>query len=117
MALVSKTAGWLPITILGLAASPFGGVKQQIPGGVKQQIPGGVKLQIREGRPVVDGIYVNGHGPFLFLIDTGTNVNLIETRLAKSIGMNAAFHVDFASSAGKVLLPGSDGNEVQLLTR
>jgi hypothetical protein len=99
MALASKTAGWLQIAILGLAAGP---------------LFGGVKLQIREGRPIADGIYVNGHGPYVFLIDTGTNVNLIETRLAKSIGMNAAFQVDFASSVGKSLLQGSDGNEVQL---
>jgi hypothetical protein len=98
MALASKRAGWLQIAILGLAAGP---------------LFGGVKLQIREGRPTADGIYVNGHGPYVFLIDTGTNVNLIETRLAKSIGMNAAFRVDFASSVGTALLQGSDGNEVQ----
>lgn len=64
MALASKTAGWLPIVIcsLSVAAGP---------------LYAGVKLQIREGRPIVDGIYVNGHGPYLFLIDTGTNVNLM----------------------------------------
>src|ERR1700689_1773427 len=101
MTLAPKTAGWLPIAIfsLGIAAGP---------------LFGGVKLQIREGRPIVDGIYVNGHGPYLFLLDTGTNVNLIETHLAKSIGMNAAYQVDFGSAAGKTLLPGSDGNEVEL---
>ncbi len=101
MTLASKTAGWLPIAIclLSMAAAP---------------LLGRVKQQIREGRPIVDGIYVNGHGPYLFLIDTGTNVNLIETRLAKSIGMNSAFQVDFASSVGKTLLQGSDGNEVQV---
>ena len=101
MALASKTAGWLLIAIssISVAAAP---------------LFGGVKLQIREGRPIVDGNYVNGHGPYLFLIDTGTNVNLIETRLAKSMGMSAAFQVYFASSVGKALLQGCDGNEVQI---
>jgi hypothetical protein len=75
---------------------------------------GGVRIQVREGRPVVDGIYVNGHGPYRFLIDTGTNVNLIETGLARKIGMNATFRTHLASSAGKIETPGSDGNEVVL---
>ncbi len=74
----------------------------------------GLRLQIREGRPVVDGVYVNGSGPYRFLLDTGTNVNLIETGLARKIGMNATFEVDLASATGKTALPGRDGNEVEL---
>jgi hypothetical protein len=74
----------------------------------------GVKMQVREGRPIVDGIYVNGHGPYRFLVDTGTNVNLIETRLARAIGMTATFQVDLASAAGKIPATGSDGNQVAL---
>ena len=75
---------------------------------------GGVKLQVREGRPVVDGVYVNGHGPYRFLVDTGSNINLIETGLAKKIGMKATFQTELTSAAGKVPLPGSDGNQVVL---
>jgi len=77
-------------------------------------LSGGVKMQVREGRPIVDGVYVNGHGPYRFLIDTGANVNLIETGLARKIGMHSTFQVDVASSAGKTLTPGSDGNEIAL---
>jgi hypothetical protein len=62
----------------------------------------------------VDGVYVNGHGPYRFLVDTGSNVNLIETELAQKIGMNATFSTDFASSSGKTSLTGSDGNDVML---
>ncbi|HEV3329629.1 MAG TPA: retropepsin-like aspartic protease [Bryobacteraceae bacterium] len=62
----------------------------------------------------MDGVYVNGHGPYRFLVDTGTNVNLIETGLARKIGMNATFKVDFASAAGKTQMSGSDDNEVTL---
>jgi len=75
---------------------------------------GGVNLRVREGRPIVDGVYVNGQGPFRFLLDTGTNVNLIETGLARTIGMNADFQVDLTSALGKTKMPGSDGNEVEL---
>jgi len=75
---------------------------------------GVVEMQVREGRPIVDGVYVNGHGPYRFLVDTGTNVNLIEAGLARTTGMGATFQVDLASAAGKAPTPGSDGNEVVL---
>jgi hypothetical protein len=75
---------------------------------------GEVKMQVRDGRPIVDGIYVNGHGPYRFLVDTGANVNLIEMGLAGKMGMNATFQVDLASAAGKTATQGSDGNEVVL---
>jgi hypothetical protein len=72
------------------------------------------QLQVREGRPIVDGVNVNGHGPFRFLVDTGSNVNLIETGIARRIGMNATFQVDLGSATGNVPASGSDGNEVAL---
>ncbi len=71
-------------------------------------------MQVVEGRPMVDGVYVNGHGPYRFLMDTGTNVNLIETNLARKIGINATFEISLASSAGTTQTSGSDGNEVAL---
>ncbi len=73
-----------------------------------------VKLLVRDGRPIVDGVYVNGHGPYRFLLDTGSNVNLIEAGLARKIGMSASFQVSLASAAGSTPTPGSDGNEVTL---
>ena len=77
---------------------------------------GSVKLLVRDGRPIVDGVYVNGFGPYRFLLDTGANVNLIESGLARKIGMTAAFQVTLASAAGSASTPGSDGNEVTLDT-
>jgi hypothetical protein len=71
-------------------------------------------LRVQDGRPIVDGVFVNGHGPYRFLVDTGTNVNLIDANLARSIGLNATFQVDLASATGKVPTPGSDGNEIVL---
>jgi hypothetical protein len=64
----------------------------------------------------VDGVYVNGHGPYRFLVDTGANVNLIDSGVARKIGMTANFHVDLASAAGKTGTAGSDGNTIALDT-
>jgi hypothetical protein len=75
---------------------------------------GAVSLQVRDGRPVVDGVYVNGHGPYRFLVDTGSNVNLIERGLTRTLGMPEAFLVELTASAGKTTMPGSDDNEVTL---
>jgi hypothetical protein len=77
-------------------------------------ILGDVRMQVRDGLPVVDGVYVNGHGPHRFLVDTGTNVNLIEADLAKSIGLNATFRSELATSMGVTILPGSDGIHLKL---
>ena len=77
-------------------------------------LSGAVKLLVRDGRPFVDGVYVNSQGPYRFLIDTGTNMNLIESHLAKKIGMPATFSEVVESSVGKTLMPGSGANVVEL---
>jgi hypothetical protein len=77
-------------------------------------LSGGVKLLVREGRPIVDGVYVNSEGPYRFLIDTGANMNLIEARLARKIAMRTTFSDMVESAAGKTFMPGSDGNVVEL---
>jgi hypothetical protein len=73
-----------------------------------------LKLSVVEGRPVVDCVFVNGHGPYRFMVDTGANVNMIETSLARKIGMKATSNVDLASSSGKISMSQSDDNEVRL---
>ena len=74
----------------------------------------GVNIQVRDGRPIVDGVYVNGHGPYRFLVDTASNINLIRAGIAKKNGMIATFQVDLTSAGGKIPTSGSDGNEVIL---
>jgi hypothetical protein len=59
-------------------------------------------------------VFVNGHGPYRFLVDTGSNVNLIESRIARKIGMITTFLAKLTSAAGEVPVSGSDGNEVAL---
>jgi len=65
-----------------------------------------------EGRPVVDGVYVNGHGPYRFLVDTATTSNHIEPRLAQTIGLRATFRTELTSAVGAITALGSDGVEV-----
>jgi hypothetical protein len=71
-------------------------------------------MQVRDGHPIVDGVYVNGHGPYRFLVDTGTNVNLIEANLARSIGLRETFRTGLAASTGATVVPGGDGIELVL---
>lgn len=73
-----------------------------------------VKMRMVLGRPVVQGVYVNGHGPYAFLLDTGTTANHLDQKLAQSIGLKATFRSELVSSAGSVYTPGTDGVEVAL---
>ena len=73
-----------------------------------------VTMRLTRGRPVVDGVYVNGHGPYRFLVDTGTTSNHLEPKLARSIGLKVTFRTELASSAGVTIAQGSDGIEVAL---
>jgi hypothetical protein len=67
-----------------------------------------------DGRPLVDGVYVNGHGPYRFLVDTATTSNHIEPGLAQAIGLRATFRTELASAVGVVTALGSDGVELAL---
>jgi hypothetical protein len=78
------------------------------------QAAGPVKLVVQDGRPVVDGVYVNGHGPYRFLVDTGANVNLIETNLAKAVGIEETLKDQLASATGATAVSGASDLEVQL---
>lgn len=71
-------------------------------------------MLVRDGHPIVDGVYVNCHGPYRFLVDTGSNVNLIDQKLAQSIGLTAAFQTELATSAGATVASGNKEVEVSL---
>jgi hypothetical protein len=75
---------------------------------------GGVKLQVVDGRPLVGGVYVNGHGPYRFLVDTAATVNHIDPKLAAQIGLRATFQKALISSVGVRPAPGTDGVEIEV---
>lgn len=72
----------------------------------------GAKLDVQSGRPIVDGVFVNGHGPYRFLVDTGTTLNQIDPKLARSIGLQPTFTTRLTSAAGSTSVTGSRGNQV-----
>lgn len=59
-----------------------------------------IPLAVRQGRPVVDGVYVNGGGPYRFLVDTGAESSQLDRRLAKEIGLRPSFQVELVAAAG-----------------
>jgi len=73
-----------------------------------------IVLDICDGRPVVSGVFLNGHGPYRFLLDTGSTLNHVDPKIAKSIGMIASFETQLTASSGRVAAAGSDGSEVRL---
>ncbi|HYL78935.1 MAG TPA: retropepsin-like aspartic protease [Bryobacteraceae bacterium] len=75
---------------------------------------GAVKLQVLQGRPVVKGVFVNGHGPYRFLLDTGAQSNQIEAGLARSIGLLPTFQVEMVTAAGVARVSGGKGLDVSL---
>jgi predicted aspartyl protease len=73
-----------------------------------------VSLQIRQGRPVVDGVYLNGHGPYRFLVDTGTTLNHVDPRVAEAIGITATFTTELRTASGRTQASGTSGIDVAL---
>src|SRR5579863_9819906 len=71
-------------------------------------------LQMIEGFPVVDGVYINGHGPYRFLVDTGAQTNEVDRKLARSIGLHAEYQSELATPTGATLVGGGRGIEVAL---
>jgi predicted aspartyl protease len=73
-----------------------------------------MKLRVIRGRPVVSDVYVNGHGPYRFLVDTGTTMNHLDPALAELIGLQPTFQTELMSSTGVTRAPGSDGITVAI---
>ena len=65
-----------------------------------------VKLEILGGRPVASQVFLNGQGPFWFLLDTGAQTNQVEATLARKLNLAAAFQVELATAWGVTRVPG-----------
>ena len=73
-----------------------------------------LKLQVIAGRPVVDGVYLNGQGPYRFLLDTGTQVNMVEAGLAKKLGLAATSERELLTPSGSSHVQGGTVGKVSL---
>jgi len=59
-----------------------------------------IKLDMIAGLPVVDDVYLNGQGPYRFLLDTGSQTNQVDASLAKKLGIAVTRQVEQATPTG-----------------
>ena len=64
-----------------------------------------LKMKIVGGSPIVENVFVNGKGPFIFLLDTGAETNVIDPKLARQLEIPSSFHTDLKSAAGATRVP------------
>jgi hypothetical protein len=73
-----------------------------------------LKLHLIGGRPIVDGVYVNGNGPYRFLVDTGATLNHFDPKIAQSIGLTPTFRSELVTPTGVMYAPGAEGIKVSV---
>jgi hypothetical protein len=81
---------------------------------VSQPVRPTLKLKIMDGRPVVDGVFLNGQGPYRFLLDTGSQTNQLESGLARKLGLTGTFKVDLYTPSGPSIVQGGHVDKVTL---
>lgn len=57
--------------------------------------------------PVTTEVYLGGKGPYLFLVDTGSETTLVEPALAASLGLRPTFQTEIVSVTGSRFAPGA----------
>jgi predicted aspartyl protease len=62
---------------------------------------GAVKLRFSGSHVLVDGVYVNGQGPYRFLLDTGAEATSVSPELARRGALVAAYRVEVVTLNGK----------------
>jgi predicted aspartyl protease len=73
-----------------------------------------VPLKIARGHVLVDQVYVNGAGPFRFLVDTGAETSSIRTNVAESLGLRMSYRVELDSTRGKRWVPAGVAKNISL---
>ena len=74
----------------------------------------GLPIEVRSGRPIVGGVYLNAKGPCRFLLDTGSQTNMVDPELALSIGIVPSFRVTVLTSNGGITAAGGRAAEVRM---
>ena len=71
-------------------------------------------LNIVAGKPVVDGVFLNGSGPYRFLIDTGSQTNHVDLALARKLNLAATLSLELDTVAGSSTVRGGRIDTVAL---
>jgi hypothetical protein len=82
--------------------------------GSSQPGNGSIKLITLSGVPVVDGVFLNGHGPYRFVLDTGSGGNMVDMSIAQTLGLIPTFRADLDTVAGIMRVAGSRIAEISL---
>ena len=86
-----------------------------VPSAALEQTPQpGIPLKLLAGKPVVDAVFINGHGPFRFLLDTGSQSNQIDAKLARKLGIADTLRLDLETPSGQSTVHGGHVSEVSL---
>ena len=59
-----------------------------------------VQLQMLSGLPVATAVYINGQGPFRFLVDTCSQTNALDLGLARKLGIQPKSELELQTPAG-----------------
>ena len=73
-----------------------------------------VKFRLLAGTPVVDGVYLNGRGPYRFLIDTGSQRSRISQKLAEELEWKASFRTRIITQTDEKMRDGFRVESVRL---
>ena len=73
-----------------------------------------LKLRLLGNVPVVDGVYLDGHGPYRFVLDTGAQRSRISATLAASLGWTMAFRTRAVTQTHSVMRDGFRASHVRL---
>jgi hypothetical protein len=81
---------------------------------VAQTAQANIPLKVITGKAVVDGVYLNGHGPYRFLLDTGSQSNHVDSSLARKLGLAATLQFDLQTPSGGSPVRGGRVSKVTL---
>jgi len=81
-----------------------------------QSAQASIPLKVITGKPIVDGVFLNGHGPYRFLLDTGSQSNQLDSALARKLGLVATLQLDLETQSGESTVPGGRVGKVILGT-
>src|ERR1039457_7518908 len=73
-----------------------------------------IKMMVLTGKPVVDGVFLNGHGPYRFLLDTGSQSNQVDSGLGHKLGLTATLQLDLQTPSGASTVQGGRVSKVTL---